>query len=64
MGAKLLLIQLLLMGGKERHIDYDIDRAQEFSAQRRGTTFTASDRGTAFSACDRGTVFTATERQR
>ena len=44
-------------------VDYDIDRAQEFSAQRRGTTFTASDRGTVFSARDRGTVLTATERQ-
>ena len=63
MGAKLAILQLLLLGGRATdRIDYSIDRAQEFAAQRRGTLCTAADRGTEFGGKSRGVEFSGHNR--
>ena len=60
--ARLAIWQLVPLGGGVVEIDYEIDRSQEFTAQRRGNVLTAAPRKTELAAQRRGTLFTATER--
>lgn len=57
--ARLAAWQLLTLGGAAVEIDYQIDRSQELTAQRRGSGFTGAKRETTLTAPRRDTTLTA-----
>ena len=57
--ARLAIWQLVPLGGGAVEIDYEIDRSQEFTAQRRGNGFGAAKRETMLTAQRRDTMLTA-----
>ena len=57
--ARVAIWQLVPLGGGVVEIDYEMDRSQEFTAQRRGSGFTVAKRETTLTAQRRDTTLTA-----